>query len=123
LSRGASRATAIDSSKKNAVAIERLAETWGVELRVIAADALSGIKRLGDEVFDVIYADPPYDYERYDDVLTAIDARTALAPDAVVAIEHRRKTQPFAASLTRLRFERRVEYGEVWISLFTNASE
>jgi 16S rRNA (guanine966-N2)-methyltransferase len=123
LSRGAARATAIDSSKHNAAAMERLAKTWGVELRVINGDVLSGIKRLGDEVFDVIYADPPYDYERYDDLLTAIDARLALAPDAVVAIEHRRKTQPFAAALTRMRFARRAEYGEVWISLFTNASE
>lgn len=121
LSRGAARATAIDSSKHNAAAMARFAKTWGVDLRVVTADVLSGIKRLGDEVFDVIYADPPYDYDRYDDVLTAIDARVGLAADAVVAIEHRRKTQPFAASLTRLRFSRRAEYGEVWISLFTNA--
>ena len=123
LSRGAARATAIDSSKHNTAAMQRLAQTWNVDLRVVASDAIGGIKRLGEEVFDVIYADPPYDYERYDDLLSAIDARLGLAPHAIIGIEHRRRTQPFSASLTRLHFERRVEYGEVWISLFSNASQ
>jgi 16S rRNA (guanine966-N2)-methyltransferase len=123
ISRGAARATAIDSSKHNIAAIEHLAKNWGVELRVIAADALTGIKRVSGEVFDVIYADPPYEYSRYDDLITAIDSRIEVAHDAIVAIEHRRKTQPFTVALTRLQFERRVEYGEVWISLFTNAGQ
>jgi len=123
LSRGAARAIAIDASKHNAAAMERLARDWSVSLRIITADALAGIKRLGGEVFDVIYADPPYDYERYDDLLTTIDARIALAPDAIVGIEHRRRTQPFKAPVERLRFDRTAEYGEVWISLFTNASQ
>jgi len=55
----------------------------------IAADAMAGITRLGGGVFDLVYADPPYDYERYDDLLTAIDANLPLADDPVVAIEHR----------------------------------
>ncbi|MGZ4777834.1 MAG: 16S rRNA (guanine(966)-N(2))-methyltransferase RsmD [Thermoanaerobaculia bacterium] len=118
LSRGAASAVAIDESRHNIEAIERLATSWGVPLKAIRSDAIAGIKRVASQVFDVIYADPPYDYERYDDLLIAIDRQLQLADAAVVAIEHRRKTQPFTAPLTRLRFDRRAEYGEVWISLF-----
>ena len=66
----------------------------------------------------MIYADPPYAYERYDDLLTAIDTELSLPPGAVVAVEHRRNTNPFTVRPTRLRHARRAEYGEVWITFF-----
>jgi len=47
-----------------------------------------------------------------------IDAGVTFAEDAVVAIEHRRRSEPFTAETQRLRFSRRAEYGEVWISFF-----
>jgi len=123
VSRGARDAIAVDSSRAATGTIDRMAHQLDVPVRTITADALAGIKHLHDEVLDVIYADPPYDYDRYDDLLMSIDAELTLAPEAVVAIEHRRRTQPFhpsdGATPNRLRFSRRAEYGEVWITLFT----
>jgi len=118
LSRGAREAIAVDSQRASTSAIDRLARELGLSVRTVTADALTGIKRLGGQVFDVIYADPPYEYERYDDLLMSIDANLNLSSDAVVALEHRRRTEPFKATPTRLRFSRRAEYGEVWISFF-----
>ncbi|HKR64815.1 MAG TPA: 16S rRNA (guanine(966)-N(2))-methyltransferase RsmD [Thermoanaerobaculia bacterium] len=118
LSRGAAEAVAVDASRAATAAIDRELRALEVALRTVTADALSGIKRLRGEVFDVIYADPPYDYDGYDDLLMAIDADLTLAADAIVAIEHRRRTQPFTATPNRLRFSRRAEYGEVWITFF-----
>src|SRR5688572_1366159 len=63
ISRGAAAAVAIDSSRAHTTAIERTAKELGAPIRTLTADALAGIKRLGSEVFDVIYADPPYAYE------------------------------------------------------------
>jgi 16S rRNA G966 N2-methylase RsmD len=60
----------------------------------------------------VVYADPPYDFGRYDDLLASLDALPAL-----IAIEHRRKTN-LASETKHLRFLRRAEYGEVWISMY-----
>lgn len=119
VSRGARESVAIDDSRAHTAAIDRTATSLDVPVRAVTADVIAGIKRLGDEVFDVIYADPPYAYERYDELLMSIDTTLTLAPEAIVAIEHRRRTDPFAASPTRLRFLRRAEYGEVRISLFT----
>lgn len=117
-SRGANECVAIDSSRTHTAAIERAARELGAAIRTVTADVLAGIKRLRGEVFDVIYADPPYAYDRYDDLLMAVDQELALAGNALVAIEHRRRTEPFTQSPTRLRFARRAEYGEVWISFF-----
>jgi 16S rRNA (guanine966-N2)-methyltransferase len=118
VSRGAKESVAIDASRKHTVAIEKAARTLEAPVRAVTADALAGIKRLGGEVFDVVYADPPYAYAQYDELLMTIDQYLTLADEALVAIEHRRRTEPFAASLTKLQFSRRAEYGEVWISFF-----
>ena len=58
----------------------------------------------------------PYDFARYDDLLAVLDG-LSLAPDALVAVEHRRKTE-LASETKHLRLLRRAEYGEVWISMY-----
>ncbi|PYQ27240.1 MAG: 16S rRNA (guanine(966)-N(2))-methyltransferase RsmD [Acidobacteria bacterium] len=117
ISRGASESVAIDKSRAHMAAIDRAAKELDVRVRTLTADVLAGIKRLGTEVFDVVYADPPYAYPHYDDLLMSIDA-LPLADDAIVAIEHRRHSEPFTVTTNRLNFSRRAEYGEVWISFF-----
>lgn len=117
-SRGARECVAIDASRKHTMAIDKAARAFEAPIRTVTADVLAGIKRLGGDVFDVIYADPPYAYAQYDELLMTIDQHLKLADDAIVAIEHRRRTEPFAENPTNLTFSRRAEYGEVWISFF-----
>ncbi|HET8774950.1 MAG TPA: 16S rRNA (guanine(966)-N(2))-methyltransferase RsmD [Thermoanaerobaculia bacterium] len=118
VSRGARESVAVDASRQQAAAIERQARELDVPIRAIGADVFAGIKRLRGEVFDVIYADPPYAYASYEELLAALDTEVSLAPEAVVAIEHRRNTQPFGTMPIRLQPLRRAEYSEVWISFF-----
>jgi 16S rRNA (guanine(966)-N(2))-methyltransferase RsmD len=118
VSRGAREAVAIDASRAQTAAIDATVRALSVPIRTITADVLSGIKRVGSEVFHVVYADPPYAYDRYDELLMSIDTSLTLAPEAMVAIEHRRRSEPFPHQPTRLQHVRRAEYGEVWISFF-----
>jgi 16S rRNA (guanine966-N2)-methyltransferase len=140
VSRGAAAATAVESDKHAAAAIANLAKAWAMPLNVVTDDAIAAIPRLGD-VYDLVYADPPYGYDAYDELLVAIDDRLKLRNDALVAIEHRKRTDPFRGGqalmpvppdergqarvpvLHRLRFLRRAEYGEVWITFFTKTVE
>ncbi len=117
-SRGAKECVAIDVSRKHTFAIDKAAKALQAPIRTVTGDVLTGIKRLGGDVFDVIYADPPYAWAQYDDLLMNIDQNVSLGDGAVVAIEHRRRTEPFAATPAKLQFSRRAEYGEVWISFF-----
>ncbi|HWW61077.1 MAG TPA: RsmD family RNA methyltransferase [Thermoanaerobaculia bacterium] len=118
VSRGAAEAIAVDEWRPSTQAIEKLAKEWNAPVKTITADAFAGIKRLGSGVFDVIYADPPYAFERHDELLMAIEADVHLAPGATLAIEHRRRSEPFQSEPRKLHFERRAEYGEVWISIW-----
>ncbi|MFZ2492947.1 MAG: 16S rRNA (guanine(966)-N(2))-methyltransferase RsmD [Thermoanaerobaculia bacterium] len=119
VSRGAVAAVAVDVSRRNTAAIARHATELEVPVRAVTADAIEGIGRLPGEVFDVVYADPPYDYDDYAGLLGAIDEKLQFAEGAVIAVEHRRRTEPFTTERERIRFTRRAEYGEVWISLFS----
>ena len=116
VSRGAATAAAVDSDRRNVEAIARLAKQWDVPVSPIRGDAIATIKHL-EEPFDVVFADPPYDYGDYDGLLKAI-GRMPLAPDPVVAVEHRKRSNPFTAQTERLRLQREAEYGEVWITFF-----
>jgi 16S rRNA (guanine(966)-N(2))-methyltransferase RsmD len=120
VSRGAASAAAIEHDRQSASTITRLAKEWNTPVAAIASDVFLGIQRLRGDVFDVIYADPPYSFGRYDDLLAAIDRDLPLADHAVVGIEHQRRSEPFTIETKRLKSIRRAEYGEVWITLFTS---
>ncbi len=119
LSRGAAAATAVDHDKRDAAGIARQSADFGVPVSALTGDVLTVLKRL-KEPFDLVYADPPYDYDQYEELLTAIDG-LKLTPEAIVAVEHRRNTKPFENPGPRpeargLVVRRRAEYGEVWIT-------
>jgi 16S rRNA (guanine966-N2)-methyltransferase len=118
ISRGAARAVAVDASRQQTLQIEKTARDFGIEIRTVTADVLAGIERVSGEVFDLVYADPPYAYQQYDDLLMTLDTHLRLGPAGLVAIEHRRRTEPFTCTPNTLKFDRRAEYGEVWISFF-----
>ena len=124
ISRGATAATAVESDRKSASTIERLGKEWNAPVTAVPSDVFAALPRL-DGTFDIVYADPPYDFGRYDELLAAIDEQVKLSDGAIVAIEHRRETgrerdglQPVDPA-TGLRFLRRAEYGEAWITFFS----
>ena len=118
ISRGAASAVAVEQDRRNADAIAARAAEWEAPIRVVTGDVLTSLGRLGATPFDLIYADPPYAYPHYRELLAAIDAQLRLGPAALVAIEHQRNSSPFDAPTSRLRQLRRAEYGEVWITFF-----
>lgn len=125
LSRGAASAIAIESVPAAAESIEKLAREWDVPLRVIAADVFAGLKRLEPDLpVDLVYADPPYEFDRYQVLVERLDTLPSLAPGATVAIEHRRNDRPFdPGKLERLSYLRTATYGEVAFSLFERSIE
>jgi 16S rRNA (guanine(966)-N(2))-methyltransferase RsmD len=117
-SRGAASATAVERDRRAAAAIANLAKAWSQPITVVTDDVVKAIPKLHG-VFDLVYADPPYGYEDYDELLLAIDQRLKLRNDAVIVVEHRRRTEPFAAELRWLTQTRRAEYGDVAMTFFT----
>ena len=113
VSRGAASAMAVEENKRFAAAIEKLAIEWKAPVTVLARDVFKALPKLG--TFDLVYADPPYDFGRYDELLSAIGAVTG--DESFAAIEHRQGSQLAASGELRAVGSR--EYGEVSITFFT----
>jgi 16S rRNA (guanine966-N2)-methyltransferase len=79
LSRGAAHATFVDDDRRARRAIEANLEATRLSDRalVVAEDALSFLT-LTDRQFDLAVLDPPYAFDRWTDVLSALDAEVAV---------------------------------------------
>lgn len=120
-SRGAAFALAVDTERRAMVTLAELAGRWAVPVHTLCMDALRAIKILGEknEPFGVVYADPPYDYPHYHELLQSIDRDLPLEADAVIGMEHRQKENWVEGrELHRIRVRKTSKYGEVAITTF-----
>lgn len=122
-SRGAARIVAVDQARGAVQQLASLAREWNLPVETMQADALQALARLAHAPpFDLVWADPPYHYARYADLIAAIDARLPLARDAIVALEHRSGPVPFSpAELSRLALHKSTRYGNVSITYLRRA--
>ena len=79
LSRGAARAVFVDADPIAVAAVRSNLEATGLTEagRVVQSDVVRFLERR-TEPFDLAFADPPYDFQAWDDVLALLDARTAV---------------------------------------------
>jgi 16S rRNA (guanine966-N2)-methyltransferase len=116
LGRGALSAIAVDQGLQAVKTLEANAGKLGEGLLEIRRLTLpEGLARLLPGAFDLVYADPPYNFAVYGELLEAV--APLLAADAEVAVEHssRRELAIEAGPLTRVDVRR---YGESAISFY-----
>ena len=79
LSRGASRAVFVDIDAVALAAVQSNLESTGMTRsgRVVRSDVVRFLERR-DEGFDLAFADPPYEFQAWDDVLARLGARVAV---------------------------------------------
>jgi 16S rRNA (guanine(966)-N(2))-methyltransferase RsmD len=124
LSRGALAALAVDDNPRAVKALEANAARLGERLLQIRRFALpAGLARLveqGSGPFDLVFADPPYNFALYEELLQVMPP--LLSPDAEVAVEHssRRELPLEAGPLTRVDVRR---YGESAVSFYRRGPE
>ncbi len=119
LSRGAARATLVDRDRKAVEAIKRNAHALRVEDRVSIRqqDAEAFLERRGDETFNLIFADPPYEEKNLAKLEGLIFDGGWLAPRGHCIIEHRfdTKLEPVNGAATM----RELKAGEALFTIFT----
>lgn len=123
LSRGAARATLVESSRPALAALHANVEALGVggRARVLATTAERAIELIsGDnasgERFELVFADPPY--ARAEEAARTLEryaAKGTLAPGAVIVLEHSSRDAPDVTGLERMDLRR---YGDTALSLF-----
>jgi len=123
LSRGALSACAVDQGLKAVKTIAANAAQVGEPLAVRKLPLPEGLARLAAEglgPFDLIFADPPYEFTDYESLLKG--AAPLLAPSGAIAVEHRaRRALPLEAG-NLVRVDER-SYGECALSFYRPAPE
>ena len=113
-SRGCSEVTAVVQAPVQAQFIRSVKEKLGdTALRVIKGDVFKFIATCGRS-FDFIFADPPYDHPRFEEVPELILSSAMVKSGTVVIIEHSR-TRDFS---TLPGFSQHRVYGSVNFSIF-----
>ncbi|WP_447976773.1 16S rRNA (guanine(966)-N(2))-methyltransferase RsmD [Candidatus Nitrospira bockiana] len=120
LSRGARRAAFVESDAQSVRLLHANVERCGLsaqsDIRPSSVDAFLAHGG-GRDVFDIVFADPPYGDERAAALLPSLSRSAIIGPHTIVILEHPAKQQP-PAHVGRLVRTRQYRYGDTMLSLF-----
>ena len=124
LSRGASHVTFVERNRAAANAIrknlERLQLTEQTELLQRDAESAINFLAAGQDAFELVLLDPPYQADIHDTLLQKIGAVSLAKPGGLVILEHHHK-MPLADSYSGLAKVREVRVGESCLTFFEAA--
>ncbi len=117
LSRGAGHVTFVESSRQATQSIERNLKSLGCEdkAEVLDVDAMYFIQTAPNS-FDLIFADPPYDFEVTADLPHEILAHGLLHPQGHLLIEHAKNLQFQGSDQFRIGPQKR--FGRTCVTFF-----
>lgn len=114
LSRGCSEVTAVEQAPVQTKFILSVKEKLGDEaLRVVRGDVFKFVDSCSRS-FDLIFADPPYDHPRFEEVPEKVLSSGMMKPGGIFVMEHS-KTRDFSQLPG---FKRHLVYGSVNFSIF-----
>ncbi len=118
LKRGAESAVFVEQNSRQCNEIKKALERDGLTMNgtVHRGKALQAVARLKGE-FDLIFADPPYDLNEFEELFLRVDETGLLAPDAIAFLEHSKATE-LPDTLPGLRLSTHRKYGDSAISVY-----
>ena len=121
LSRGAADVVFVESARGACSVIEANLRTLDIDegFRLIRRDATGALKELTQTSapFEIVFFDPPYASELYDQVMSELSSGRLLTADSVVVVEHRFKAR-LPDGYSDLKAYRQVKQGETALSFY-----
>ena len=114
ISRGAKTVYALDIDPVAVRHLKQVKEEWQLPELHIIRGAFHQVARVFEQPLDLIFADPPYNYSRYDEIPELVYDRAMLNPGGILVVEHDRH-RSFAGKKGFLTEKR---YGNVHFSFF-----
>ena len=112
ISRGGKEAIAIDNNSLCIEFIKNTATNLNLNIDTIQADAIKYVSKCNNQ-FDFIFADPPYNYKKYEELKTIIIKQKIIKKNGILIIEHDKDTK-FTDKNIEIR-----KYGTINFSLFS----
>ena len=118
LSRGAQWAEFVESDREARAVLRWNLENLGLshQATVWAMPVCKALPKLGS-TFDIVLADPPYDFGQIDEVMDLISRSDVLAPDGTMVLEHGKRFEPHEA-YGKLRRRVLKRYGDTSVSIY-----
>ena len=112
--RGATNVIAVDNNLDCVNFIQKTAQSLSFDnLNVLSSDAIAYLKSTTQQ-FNIIFADPPYNWDKYDMIPQLVFEKNRLLPDGFLVIEH-----AIAINFeSHPKFYQRRNYGKVNFSIF-----
>jgi 16S rRNA (guanine(966)-N(2))-methyltransferase RsmD len=119
ISRDAAHVTAVDINSNCLSFIRKNAIEFNItpQLETIKSDILQYLKKT-DEKFDLIFADPPYEYKFQDEIANLVFEHNLLTEDGLLIIEHGKHTKLEEVP----HFDLKRTFGNVHFSFFRKES-
>lgn len=115
-SRGCTNITAVEINPAHIQFIKEVIEKLGEKnIRLVKSNAFVFAARIGEQ-FDFIFADPPYDHPKFDEVADLVFNNQLLKPEGLFVLEH---SSQFDYS-QHPKFKELRRYGSVHFSFFEN---
>lgn len=115
ISRGAQKLTSVDINHLSCKYMKTNSKAYNLQdiHRIVQMDALKFIQKdIG--TFDCIFADPPYDFEHYDELIELVNDKTLLNKGGELIVEHGKQT-----SFEEVKgFQKVKTFGHVYFSFF-----
>ena len=119
LSRGASFVVLVEKSARVIRVLERNCRLfdrgWRIARGALPADMAKAIEP-GESPFDFVFADPPYSFKNWTELLSRLDG--CAAPDGVVAIEHNSRAE-LPKTVGNLEMVNQRRYGESSLTFYS----
>ena len=104
LSRGAKEVTFVDSSFEAIQVIKKNCEKLHEEnVEILNSDVLGYLNQNSRE-FDIIFADPPYKLDIYEEMVKTLIERHILASNGIIVLESERELNIDESSFSKVRF-------------------
>ncbi len=116
LSRGAAEAVFVDESSAAVKIVKENLKICGLSAAVMQCDAIGFLRGCGK--FDLIFIDPPYDSDIYNEVLKTINSVDILSDGGIIICEARRDRQ-LPEMTAPYKKQREYNYGKVKLCKYT----
>lgn len=119
LQRGAEHVDFVELNHRFAAGIksELAKRRLDAQAKVYRADVIRWLKR-NESVYDIVFADPPYDVTNLQPLLDALAASACLSDAATVIIEHSSRIAPPTDPTATLLLDRTRPYGDTALSIY-----
>ena len=110
-SRGCSKLTAVDINYKSTEFIRKTKEELNMNINIINKNSIDFLKENTDR-YDIIFADPPYKYNNYQELIQKILEQDILNNNGIFILEHGSNMKLFDNTIEVRK------YGNVFFSIF-----